>query len=95
MTIEAITDVIHDNMFEKLNKSPETEEEKKIRHVDKIKLKNIKEPTERYSKARRMDCNKCGAPNWSKQHEGPARGKKCLKCGKLGHYAKFAPQPGR
>ena len=75
-------------MYEKLNESPETEEEK-IRHVDKRKLKNKKEPTERYLKARRMDCNKCGAPNSSiQQHECPAREKKCIECGKLGHYAK-------
>ena len=35
-----------------------------------------------------MDCNRCGAPNWSRQHECPARGKKCTKCDKIGHYAK-------
>ena len=69
MSIEAITDAIHEHMCE----SPETEEDKKIRHVDKGKLKN-KQPTERYSKTRRTDSNKCGAPNWSKQHECPARG---------------------
>ena len=88
MSIEAITDAIHEYMYEKLNESPETEEEKKIRHVDKRKLAKNKEQTERYPKTRRLDCNKCGAPNWSKQHECPARGKKCAKCGKLGHYAK-------
>ena len=35
MSIEAITDAIHEYMYEKLKESPETEEEKKIRHVDK------------------------------------------------------------
>ena len=88
MSIEAITDAIHEYMYEKLNESPETEKEKKIRHVDKRKLTKKKEQTERYPKTRRLDCNKCGALNWSKQHECPARGKKCAKCGKLGHYAK-------
>ena len=88
MSIEAITDAIHEYMYEKLNESPETEEEKKLRHVDKRNLKNNKEPTERYSKAKRMDSNKCGVPNWSKQHECPVRGKKYRTCGKLGHYAK-------
>ena len=44
MSIEAISDAIHENMYEKLNESPETEIEKKIRHVDKRKLKN-REPT--------------------------------------------------
>ena len=88
MSIEAITDAIHEYMYEKLNESPETEEEKKIRHVDKRKLTRNKEQTERYPKTRRLDSNKCGAPNWSKQPECAARGKKCAKCGKLGHYAK-------
>ena len=76
-------------MYEKLYESPETEEETKIRHVYKRKSKNSEEQTERYSKTRRLDCNNCGAPNWSKQHECPATGKKYMKCGKLGHYAKF------
>ena len=40
------------------------------------------------TKYKRMDCNRCGAPNWSRQHECPARGKKCAKCEKFGHYAK-------
>ena len=88
MSIEAITDAIHEYMYEKLNESPETEEEKKIRHVDKRKLTQNEEQTERYPKTRRLDCKKCGAPNWSKQLECPARGKKCAKCCILGHYAK-------
>ena len=35
-----------------------------------------------------LDCNRCAARNWSKQHECPAIGKKCAKCGKPGYYAK-------
>ena len=35
MSIEAITDAMHEYNYGKLNESPETEEEKKIRHVDK------------------------------------------------------------
>ena len=31
MSVEAITDILHEYMYEKLNDSPETEEEKKIR----------------------------------------------------------------
>ena len=49
MSIEAITDAIHEHMYNQLIESPETEDEKKIRHVDKRKLKN-KEPTERTQK---------------------------------------------
>ena len=37
MSVEAITDAIHEYMYEKLNESPETEDEKKIRYVDKRK----------------------------------------------------------
>ena len=89
MSVEAITEAIHEYAYEKLNESPETDEDKKIRHVEKRKLKYGKEHTERNPKtARRLDCNRCGAPNWSKQHECPAKGTKCAKCGKLGHYAK-------
>ena len=89
MSVEAITDAIHEYMYEKLNDSPETDEEKKIRHVEKRKFKLTKEQADKNTKFRRMDCNnRCGAPNWSKQHECLARGKKCAKCGKPGHYAK-------
>ena len=84
MSMEAITDAIHEYRYKKLNESTETEEEKKTRRVDKRKLMKNEEQTEWYPKARRVDSNKCGAPNWSKQHECPARGKKCIKCGNLG-----------
>ena len=42
MSKETITDTIQEYMHEKLNESPETEEEKKIRHVDKRKIKIVK-----------------------------------------------------
>ena len=38
MSVEAITEVIHEYMYEKLFGSPETEEEKRVRHVEKRKL---------------------------------------------------------
>ena len=56
--------------------------------MEKRKLKYGKEQTERNPKARRLNRNRCGAPNWSKQHDCPAKGKKCVKCSKLGHYTK-------
>ena len=88
MSLEAITDAIHEYMYEKLNDSPETEEEKKIRYVNKRKTTTTKEQPEKPAKFKKIDCNRCGAPNWSRQHECPARGKKCAKCGKIGHFAK-------
>ena len=47
MSVEAITDAIHEYMYEKLNDSPETEEEKKIRYVNKRKTKTTKEQPEK------------------------------------------------
>ena len=88
MSVEAITDAIHEYMYEKLNDSRETKEEKKIRYVNKQKTKITKEQPERPAKVKKIDCNRCGAPNWSRHNECPARGKKCAKCGEIGHFAK-------
>ena len=88
MSVEAITDAIHEYMYEKLNDSPETEKEKKIRYLNKRKTKATKEQLVKPAKFKKIDCNRCGAPNWSRQHECPARGKKCAKCGKIRHFAK-------
>ena len=75
-------------MYEKLNDSPETDEEKQIRYLNKRKTRINKETSDKPVKFKKIDCNRCGAPNWSRQHECPARGKKCAKCGKIGHFAK-------
>ena len=69
MSVEAITGAIHKYMYEKLNDSSETEEEKKIRYVNKRKTKITMEQPERPAKFKKIDCNRCGAPNWSRQHE--------------------------
>ena len=87
MSVEAITDVIHEYMYENWNDSPETDK-KKIRHVEKRKYKLTKEQADKITKFRKMDCNRSGAPNWSKQHNCPARGKKYAKSGQPRHYAK-------
>ena len=63
MSVEAIIDGLHEQMYEKLNHSPETDEEKKTRHVEKRKFKLTKEQADENTKFRRMDCNRCGAPN--------------------------------
>ena len=76
-------------MYEKFNDSTEAEEEKKIRYLNKRKTKSTKELSEKPTKFKKLDCNNFGAPNWSRQHECPTRGKKCSKCEKIGHYAKY------
>ena len=73
MSIEAITEALHEYKYEKLNDSPETEEEKKIRCLNKRKTKSTKDLSEKPTKFKEVDCNRCGAPNWPRQHECPAR----------------------
>ena len=51
MNVEAITEAIHEYLYEKLNDSPETEEEKTIRHVEKRKLKYTKDQVDRNTKS--------------------------------------------
>ena len=63
MSVEAITEALHEYMYEKLNDSPETEEEKKIRYLNNKKTRNIKELSEKPTKFKKIDCNSCGAPN--------------------------------
>ena len=75
-------------MYDKLNDSPETEDEKKIGYFHKRKAKSTKKPTDKPTKLKKLDCNRCGAPNWSRQHKCPAREKKCAKCEQIGQYAK-------
>ena len=40
MSVEAITEGLYEHMYEKLNDSPGTEEEKKIRYLNKRKVKS-------------------------------------------------------
>ena len=41
------------------------------------------------TKFKKLDFNRCGAPNWTRQHKCPAKEKKRAKCEKIGHYAKY------
>ena len=88
MSVEAIAEALHEYMYAKLNDSPETEEEKKIRYLNKRKTRNTKELSKKPTKFKKIDCNRCGAPNWTRQHECPAKGKKCTKSENIGHHAK-------
>ena len=87
MSVEAIIDTIHDFIYKKMNESRDSEEETKIKHVDR--KRNYQNHEKKTTKFRKVDCVKCGAPNWSKQNGCPAKTKKCLNCGKIGHYAKL------
>ena len=72
MPAEATTEALQAYMYEKLNDSPETEDEKKIRFLIKRKTRSTKKPTDKPAKFKKLDCRRCEAPNWSRQHEYPA-----------------------
>ena len=55
MSVEAITEALHEHMYEKLNDSPKTEDEKKIRYPNKRKVKCTKEPTDKPTKFKMLD----------------------------------------
>ena len=47
MSVETITDTIHDYMYKKMNESRDSEEETKIKHVDrKLVIKNPKKKSQ-------------------------------------------------
>ena len=84
MSVEAITDALHEYMYEKVIDKSEAQEEKKIRYPNNRKIRRTKEQPDKPPNFKKFNCNCCGAPNWSR----PARGKKCATCGKIGHFAK-------
>ena len=61
----------------------------KNRYLNKRKTRSTKELSEKPTKLKKLDCNICGAPKWSRKHKCPAKGKKCPKSEKTGHYAKY------
>ena len=75
-----------------LIKSQNTEGEKHAQHVDNIKSVKKKEfkrtgySGKTFIKNRKGTCTRCGR-NHDDGEECPAKGKKCLKCNKVGHYA--------
>ena len=58
MSVEAVTEALHEHLYEKLNDSPETEE-KKIRHLIKGIAKSHKEQMDKPTNIKKMDCNRC------------------------------------
>ena len=54
MSVESITDAIHECLYKNLNESPETEGEK-VRHVEKKKPKLAKEQTDRLLKKKKVE----------------------------------------
>ena len=106
MTIETITDLIHEYMYDRLNDSNNSNDGRDIKHVQERPQKRkwserpVYERNKRrphYHKERYIDnrCGQCGAPNWTRQHICPAKLVECRTCKKRGHYEKMCRIPRR
>ena len=91
MSIDAITEAIHEYVYEKLNESTDSEEGREIKHIkEKKRYKRPEEQKQSTNKRKRgVNCNKCGSYNWTPTHipDCPAKNKKCNNCKKVGHFA--------
>ena len=106
MTIETITDVKHEYMYDRLNDWNNSNDGKNIKHVqerpqkrkwsEKSSYERNKKRTE-YQRSKYKDnrCGQCGTLNWSRQHICPARTVECRNCKKKGHYEKLCRLPRR
>ena len=95
MTIETITALIHEHMYDRLNDSNKSNDGREIKRTrtatqKKMDRKNRCRQNEKtgISKTKSKDnrCGQCGAPNWSRQHICPAKSAECRKCKRRGHY---------
>ena len=91
MSVETITEALQEHMYEKLNDSPETEE-KKIRYLNNRKAESDKEPMDKQTEFKKLDCNRCGAPNWPRQPKCPARRKNARNVKRLAITRNVAEQ---
>ena len=90
LTIEDITEAIHEHKYDKMNESLECQDGEKTREKKKErKQRPEKEEHGNHKKYKTNDCNRCSAPNWSKIHECSTPGKKCAgNCRKIGQFAR-------
>ena len=100
MTMRTITALIHEHMNDRLNNSNNSNDRKKIKHVqerphkrkrtDKSDADRIqKRPVYQKQKPRDNRCGQCDAPNWLRQHICQAKTAECRICKRRGHYEKM------
>ena len=91
MTIETITALIHEHMYDRLKDSKNSNDGREIKHVQERPYKRKwtekadadktkKRPEYQKQKPKNNRCGQCGAPNWSRQHICPAQLAECRKC---------------
>ena len=106
MTIETITDLIHEYMYDRLNNSNNSNDELDVKHVQKRPQKrkwpekssyerNKRRPDYNRERCKDNRCGQCGAPNWTRQYIRPAKSRECRNCKKRGHYEKMCRIPQR
>ena len=98
MTIETITALIHEHMYDQLNDSNIQMTEKKSNtykndHTNENErtspIRTEQRPQYQKQKQRDNRCGQCGAPNWSRQHVCPPKMAECRKCERRGHHEKM------
>ena len=84
MTIETITALIHEHVYDRLNDSNNSNNGREIKHVqerpykrkwtEKTDADKMKKRTEyQTQKPKDNRCGQCRAPNWSRQHICPEK----------------------
>ena len=100
MTIETITELIHEYMYDRLNDSNNSNDRKEIQHVQEGQYKRKWSDKSNYGRPRKKPdyqrikykanrCGQCGALNWSRQHNCPAESTECRNCKRRGHSEKM------
>ena len=100
MTIEAITDLIHENMYDRLNESKNSNDGRGIQHIQERQYKRKWSDKSEYERPRKkLDsqkphhkdnrCGQCGAPNWSRMNTCPAKSAESGNYKRRGHYEKM------
>ena len=101
MTIETITDLIQEYMYDRLNDSNNLNDGKHLQGRPQKRKRSKKFGYDRnkrrpeYQKSRHKDnwCGQRGTPNWSRQHMCPARTVECRDCRKEGHFEQMCRLP--
>ena len=64
MSVEAITEALHEYIYEPLSDSSETEDENKIRCLNERKTKSTEEPMDKPTNFKKLVCKRYVEPTW-------------------------------
>ena len=100
MTIDSITALIHEHMYDQLNESNNSNDGKETKHVQERPCKRKRtdkadqdkwkrRPENQRYKQRDNRCGQCGSPDWTRQHMCPTKMAECRNCKRRGNYEKM------